>query len=615
MSESALREQLETQGVTLDVSARETIAAPVRQPEAAVQLAALRLRDRGAPPTESGAELEVDTTLGRGGMGVVQLARQPALRRDVAVKRLRDTSPHAVSRLLREAQITGRLEHPNIVPVHALGLDAEGQPVVVMKRVSGESWLALIRDGETAIERHVEIAIAVCSALHYAHEHGVVHRDVKPENVMVGAFDEVYLLDWGVALDRDDPRARDERGVVGTPSYMAPEMLTADPASVDERTDVYLLGASLHHALTGAPRRGAASHVLAVLHGAAVSARHDFGDAVPSELAALVNRACDRDPGARHSSALALRDALKAFLDHRAARELAQVGRARAAELEALLEGAPAVAPEPPEVRVAYDEAAFAFRQALRVHDDPSVRDALRATAERLFDHRIARRDVGGAFALVDALDPGDAARRDALEELRAEEAARGERLAWLERERDPRVGRTARVAFAALVSIVCLGFGLYALSTRPSGGALAARVIGFVAAPAVVLSTLAYVFRRQLLGNELSRSMVLTGLLAICAILFNRVVSIWVMAEPFGSWVLLGDQAILTVAIATLVLRARWTALALVPLLIGWVWMAADPAHRVAIFVVSCGAVPAAVAFAWWRTGREDERPPQRPS
>jgi hypothetical protein len=214
-------------------------------------------------------DLEVTGVLGDGGMGQVLAARQRSLARLVALKRVRPA--HATSEteaaLLDEGRITGGLEHPNIVPVHALGRDDVGNPVLVMKRIEGTSWRALLDDDAhpawapllaahgDRTSAHLEVLMRVADAAHFAHARGVVHRDIKPENVMVGSFGEVYLVDWGIAV-RVGRTVADGDGafrIRGTPAYMAPEMIGGDPARVDARTDVYLLGGVLHVILTGRP--------------------------------------------------------------------------------------------------------------------------------------------------------------------------------------------------------------------------------------------------------------------------------------------------------------------------------------------------------------------------
>jgi serine/threonine protein kinase len=217
------------------------------------------------------AEVRMHEAIGQGGMGVVYRAEQTSLGRDVAVKTLlpERIDGESIAKLVREAWLLGRMEHPNIVPVHLLRLDERGQPMIVMKRVEGRVWRELIR--EQPLEAALRILVQVCNAVHFAHSRGVLHRDIKPANVMVGTFGEVYLLDWGVAVSlREDPRGLlphvgQTEGLAGTPIYMAPEMLDGEPASLGVHTDVYLLGATLHHVLAGdAPHRAfSQSEVLA----------------------------------------------------------------------------------------------------------------------------------------------------------------------------------------------------------------------------------------------------------------------------------------------------------------------------------------------------------------
>ena len=179
---------------------------------------------------EGPAEFKLGQTLGEGGMGVVRLADQVSLHRSVAVKTLRPekSSDAALLALLREAWVTGALEHPNIVPVYALGRNEEKMPVFVMKRVEGTPWSTLLADpthplvargggDKDPLHFHLELLLKVCDALAFAHSRQLIHRDVKPENVMLGAFGEVYLLDWGIAVSLDDtslfPKASEVRSV------------------------------------------------------------------------------------------------------------------------------------------------------------------------------------------------------------------------------------------------------------------------------------------------------------------------------------------------------------------------------------------------------------------
>jgi len=171
---------------------------------------------------------------------VVREAEQVVLARGVAVKQLRHTDDeHAQFALLQEALVTGRLEHPNIVPVRTLGRSEEGSPVMVMKVIRGTPWTAVIQrpheftelmDGHDPLACHLEVLCAVCNAVQFGHSEHVLHRDLKPDSIVIGSFGEVSLLDWGVAvlLERVAslplPLARDISRIAGTPAFLAPEV-------------------------------------------------------------------------------------------------------------------------------------------------------------------------------------------------------------------------------------------------------------------------------------------------------------------------------------------------------------------------------------------------------
>ena len=203
--------------------------------------------------------------IGRGGMGEVVVARDEQLGREVAIKRLRAREPsdHELARFSREARIQARLDHPAIVPVHEVGRDREGLPFFVMKRVAGTTLRELIVNARHPRHRLLRAFVDVCLAIEYAHVHGVIHRDIKPDNIVLGDFGDVYVLDWGVAkVVGESDEVADLRGdnaaetlvgaVVGTPGYMSPEQ-AMDSANVDARTDVYALGCVLANILARDP--------------------------------------------------------------------------------------------------------------------------------------------------------------------------------------------------------------------------------------------------------------------------------------------------------------------------------------------------------------------------
>ena len=231
------------------------------------------------------ASLEVIGLLGEGGMGRVLLGHQSLPKREVAIKTPKDNEDKSFYfALLHEAMVMGSLEHPNIVPVHQVIVTEDAELKVVMKKIQGDSLSDVIEKkamrGEI-LRKGIGTLIPVCNALEFAHDKGIIHRDVKPENIMLGSFGEVYLLDWGTALNLMEI-AKSPRGVLGTPSYMAPEMLFGDPLLIDARSDIYLLGATLHEMLTG-KKRHSGSSLPAVLLSVDRSEPYDFDACIYSD--------------------------------------------------------------------------------------------------------------------------------------------------------------------------------------------------------------------------------------------------------------------------------------------------------------------------------------------
>ena len=197
---------------------------------------------------ESGTQVgpyRIKGPLGRGGMAAVYTAYEASLDRDVALKVLPAEflhDPSFAERFNREARVIARLEHPNIIPIYAFGIDeARRLPWMAMRLVPGGALASLLKRGRLATERVLAILRGVADALDYAHEHGVVHRDVKPQNILLDQAERVYLADFGIAKMLEAGGGLTQTGMIaGTPQYMAPEQATA--TQVDRRADIYAVG-------------------------------------------------------------------------------------------------------------------------------------------------------------------------------------------------------------------------------------------------------------------------------------------------------------------------------------------------------------------------------------
>jgi len=490
----------------------------------------------------AGDDFVIRGELGRGGMASVVLAEQRSLRREVALKRLLDARPDAEDLLLHEAVITGQLEHPNIVPVHAIVTDSGG-PAVVLKRISGVSWETLLILGAEGLERHLEIFGQVCNAIAFAHSRGVMHLDIKPSNVMIGDFGEVYVMDWGLARRLGDP---DEETVIGTPCYLAPELAQGhfSPAS-----DVFLLGATLYELVTGRPPYAAADALTAI--GLAVACEPlRFDDSVPEELANVCRRACAALPEQRYPNVTALREAVAEYRAHRTARLLLERAARSADAMRARIADGLREPRRYAEIQSRFSEARLAYEQARESWPQSTeAQVGLRSLLADMIEHELFIGHDDTALSLLDAMEapPVELAERVRSAAGRITDART--LLAQLERETDPNVGARGRGrAFGAFFVAVVLMVGVLALSraARPQFVPSAQRLASVgTAVLGLMLSAVAlWSFRNKF--NQVNRRIAILCVGTLAASALHR----WsaVALETPAEQVLIADAFILSI-------------------------------------------------------------------
>jgi serine/threonine protein kinase len=273
-----------------------------------------------------------------GGMGTVYLAEDTQLQRQIALKilTLSDQPGELANRLMREARIIAALEHPGIVPIHDVGSLPDGRVFYTMKLVKGHRLDEHVRQ-ISSLPELLRLFQKICEAVAFAHSRQIIHRDLKPENIMVGDFGEVLVMDWGLAkvllpnrqpltstghpggAEKDSPRLKNSRTtehgtVLGTPAYMAPEQARGEIDQLDERTDVYALGAIIYFLLTGSHPMASGSKGAEHSESPPIRPRKK-NPKIPKPMEAIYFKAIAPDKTARYESACHLSADIERFLN------------------------------------------------------------------------------------------------------------------------------------------------------------------------------------------------------------------------------------------------------------------------------------------------------------
>jgi serine/threonine protein kinase/TolB-like protein/Tfp pilus assembly protein PilF len=266
-------------------------------------------------------DYELLEQIGRGGQGVVFRARQKSLNRTVALKVIslgQWASEAHVKRFRREAEAAASLEHPCIVPIYEVG-ERDGSCYFSMKFVEGGQLDEVVRREPMPPRRAAELIVKVARTVHYAHEHGILHRDIKPGNILLDKNGEPHLTDFGLArLVESESTVTRTLEVLGTPSYMAPEQAEGDNAAVGSATDVYGLGAVLYQLLTGQPpfAGGTTYETIKLLLDTEPRQPRLLNPKIDRDLSTICLKCLEKDPQRRYSSALALAEDLEHWLNH-----------------------------------------------------------------------------------------------------------------------------------------------------------------------------------------------------------------------------------------------------------------------------------------------------------
>ena len=366
----------------------------------------------------SSADYEIIQKVGEGSMGQVFTAMQSSIQRTVAVKTLKPKLASKAAdreKFLYEAMITGDLDHPNIVPIHDLGVSDDGTLFYSMKHVTGTEWQKVLT--EKSVGENVSILMKVADAVAFAHSRRVIHRDLKPENIMLGQYGEVLVMDWGLAvnLGKEDNFTRG-----GTPAFMAPEMAAHNIKKIDHRSDVYLLGAMLYQLVIGyAPHPGRTVHecITAATKNIIIPVKQQ------DELLDIAFKAMATSPADRYQNVAEFQDAIREYQKHNESITFSDRGNAdlKNAENEDGYES--------------YSRAVFAFQDAIELWPENTAAHTGLEIARIAYANRaLEKEDYDLGLSLVDSKDAKHVELYQQLEQGAEDQRTRKQRLKFVRR-------------------------------------------------------------------------------------------------------------------------------------------------------------------------------------
>ncbi|BBM86190.1 protein kinase domain-containing protein [Candidatus Uabimicrobium amorphum] len=363
--------------------------------------------------------------IARGGMGVVFRGKQSSLQREVAIKKiLGEENRIKKQKFVSESLVTAYLNHPNIVPVHELGENKNGEVFLTMKLVGGIEWKNLLHPKTSEerklaqkynVEKHLKVLLDVCNAIAYAHSKGIVHNDLKPSNVMIGEFGEVLVMDWGIAVDirnqKENSVAVHKSAVkspLGTPSYMSWELAKGSGKHIGPWTDVYLLGGILYHILMGTPpHRGG---TMAALVAAVTGELPKFSEDIPEELQRICHKAMAVNIKNRYQNVDHMKKDIESYLSHQQSMTITNAAEKRLHDCQRKINFAESaiIRKQATPLYHKFSEAIFGFQQAIELW--PNNKKALKekqVAQLSLIELALKNEDLGLAIAQTNELKDG----------------------------------------------------------------------------------------------------------------------------------------------------------------------------------------------------------------